>query len=49
MTSGSNSAGNPRYMAPERILATTNMRRTAASDVYAFACVCLFVSLALHG
>jgi serine/threonine protein kinase len=48
MTSGSDSAGNPRYTAPERILATEKLRRSAASDVYAFACVCLFVSSPPH-
>jgi serine/threonine protein kinase len=39
-------AGNIRYLAPERFNpASSDMRRTAASDVYAFACVCLLVSL----
>jgi serine/threonine protein kinase len=39
-------AGNVRYMAPERFNpASQDMRRTTAIDVYAFACVCLFVSL----
>jgi hypothetical protein len=49
MTSGSSSAGNTRYLAPERVCADENSRRTTASDVYAFACVCLFVSPPLHG
>jgi serine/threonine protein kinase len=39
-------AGNIRYMAPERFdPGSSDMRRTMASDVYAFACVCLLVSL----
>jgi serine/threonine protein kinase len=39
-------AGNIRYLAPERFNPTSSdMRRTTASDVYAFACVCLLVSL----
>jgi hypothetical protein len=38
-------AGNIRYLAPERFNpASSDMRRTTASDVYAFACVCLLVS-----
>jgi serine/threonine protein kinase len=37
-------AGNIRYLAPERFNpASSDMRRTTASDVYAFACVCLLV------
>jgi serine/threonine protein kinase len=47
MSSGSGTAGNPRYLAPERVAATQNMRRSTACDVYAFACVCLFVSFLL--
>jgi serine/threonine protein kinase len=40
------SDGNPRYMAPELFDPhSSDMYPTVISDVYAFACVCLFVSL----
>jgi hypothetical protein len=42
-------AGMVRYSAPERIDPDSqDMRRTMASDVYAFACVCLLVSPPMH-
>jgi serine/threonine protein kinase len=49
MSSASNAGGNIRYLAPERIDPTSqDMRPSTACDVYAFACVCLFVSSTLH-
>jgi len=48
VTNTSHNAGSIRWMAPElhnpEMFDLTELRRTAASDVYAFACVTLEVS-----
>jgi hypothetical protein len=47
--SANRDAGNFRYLAPERVDPDSeDVRRTMASDVYAFACVCLLVSLRVY-
>lgn len=51
LTSSSNHAGSARWFAPELVQPTSfgceRFARTPASDVYAFACVCLEAS-AVH-
>jgi hypothetical protein len=47
--SANRDAGIFRYLAPERVDPDSqDVRRTMASDVYAFACVCLLVSLSVY-
>jgi hypothetical protein len=47
MSVATNDAGNIRYMAPEQFNPPRQgMQPTAARDVYGFACVCFYVSLA---
>jgi serine/threonine protein kinase len=41
----SENMGTTRYMAPERLFSDHADIQSMASDVYAFACVCLLVSL----
>jgi serine/threonine protein kinase len=43
MTTSINASGTLNWMSPERLFAEHH-RRTMADDVYAYACLCYFVS-----
>ena len=42
--SSTNMGGTLRWMAPELLVPSEDVQRTYASDIYAFACVCVEVS-----